>query len=377
MFNPVVTTPYLLLRFTYLPATGKPSLDLSFWHHFQESNSALNAEEKRRRLTFYFISYVGGSFMLLFAINDFSSHNWPLLTMLFAGAILAFANAGLSNIYQHKPIFYYIAAVLDSLIVLGLTYSGGHQNTGLYWIFPLILIQVFIVGYKIGIVFVALTVAGMLYLIAHQADIPASYPPEHLSRFFAAFTAFIFTAFIGEYFWQRSHHELTKDNLEKLRQANTDPLTRLPNRRFLDSVYLERAMENPVDYFPLSAVVVDADHFKAINDQFGHDVGDNVLIYLTELMKNNIRQSDLVARTGGEEFLILYPKTSLSTAVKLAENIRQEIANKPFKQGDISLPLSASFGVATALTDTNINAALKLADENLYLAKQRGRNQVV
>ena len=170
---------------------------------------------------------------------------------------------------------------------------------------------------------------------------------------------------------------MLKENLERMRQANTDPLTKLPNRRFLEAVFFEKAMQDPAAYFPLSAVVVDIDHFKKINDTYGHDVGDSVLIHITTVMKEAVRSSDVVARTGGEEFLVLFPHATLSQAVKLAEKMRQHIESKPFIEGDINHPLTASFGVATALTDNNLHACLKLADDNLYKAKNSGRNKVV
>lgn len=94
-------------------------------------------------------------------------------------------------------------------------------------------------------------------------------------------------------------------------------------------------------------------------------------------MKTEVRTTDIVARTGGEEFLILFPKTTLSQALKLAEKIREKLADTPFKHKEIELSITASFGVANALIDSNISAALKQADDNLYQAKNSGRNKVV
>ena len=94
-------------------------------------------------------------------------------------------------------------------------------------------------------------------------------------------------------------------------------------------------------------------------------------------MKQAVRNTDVVARTGGEEFLVLFPKASLSQAVKLAEKMRETIEENPFEKGDIHHAITASFGVATALTDNNIHATLKQADDNLYAAKNSGRNKVV
>ena len=183
--------------------------------------------------------------------------------------------------------------------------------------------------------------------------------------------------FIGEFFWNQSRKEMYRDTLENMRQANTDPLTKLPNRRFLEAVYFARATEDPADYFPLSVVILDIDHFKVINDTYGHDVGDDVLVYITKLMKASVRATDIVARTGGEEFLIIFPSVNLSDAVKLAEKMRVHIENNPYKSAEIEHRITASLGVQTALTDAQIEEAIKQADINLYEAKRTGRNKVV
>ena len=101
------------------------------------------------------------------------------------------------------------------------------------------------------------------------------------------------------------------------------------------------------------------------------------LIHITRLMKEAVRTTDVVARTGGEEFLVLFPHATLSQAVKLAEKMRKVVEANPFVEGDVNHSITASFGVATALTDTNLHACLKQADDNLYKAKNAGRNRVV
>ena len=168
---------------------------------------------------------------------------------------------------------------------------------------------------------------------------------------------------------------MLRENLERMRQANTD---RLQNFLTGDSLklFLNAQCKIPV-LFPLSAVVVDIDHFKTIKDTYGHDIGDEALIHITRLMKEAVRTTDVVARTGGEEFLVLFPHATLSQAVKLAEKMRKVIEANPFVEGDVNHSITASFGVATALTDTNLHACLKQADDNLYKAKNAGRNRVV
>ncbi|AMJ92982.1 response regulator [Alteromonas stellipolaris] len=352
-------------------------MDSSSLSQFLENTHLNGAEAKRRRLTLYFISYIGGTIMAVLAVKNLARGDDILAFWLGFFSFSVFANAGLSHIFKNNNIFYYIAGLIVVIMVAVITFTGGYHNTGLHFVYPLILIQIIIVRFRAAMFYVTGTVGVVALIVYHQESIPANYRAEDVSRFLIALGCFITVAFISEYFWHKSRKEMLTDNLEKRRQANSDPLTKVPNRRFLESVYFERAMKNPADYFPLSVVVVDIDYFKKINDNYGHDVGDRVLINVATLMKNAIRATDVVSRTGGEEFLILYPKTTLSMAVKLAEKIRLEIESSPFIEGDIHHPITASFGVATALTDANINATVKLADEHLYEAKGAGRNRVM
>ena len=232
-------------------------------------------------------------------------------------------------------------------------------------------------SFRPALLYVAATMMLAVVMLFNQHLIYAQYAEEDVSRFLISMGCFICVAFIAENFWHQSRKEMLEENLERMRQANTDPLTKLPNRRFLEAVYFEKVSKDPVSYFPLSTVVVDIDHFKVINDSYGHDVGDEVLIQFTEIMKSAVRTTDIVARTGGEEFLVIFPKATLTQALKLAEIIRAKVEAKPFDKGDIHHKITASFGVATALTDGNINATLKQADDNLYQAKNSGRNKVV
>lgn len=335
------------------------------------------AEIKRRRMTLYFISYVGGTIMAAMAWLNISSGDTLLVTSLSLSALFVFINVAFSYLYKDSEVVYHIAGIVVLCMVTALFYTGGYSNTGLYFIYPLIFAQIIVVGFKPALLYVAVTMALGLVMLLNQTEIPAYYDSADVSRFLISMLCFITIAFIGEYFWNQSRKEMLQDTLEKMRQANTDPLTKLPNRRFLEAVYFERAMQNPADYFPLSTVIVDLDHFKKVNDTYGHDVGDDVLVHCAQVMKGDVRTTDIVARTGGEEFLILFPKTTLSQALKLAEKIREKLADTPFKNEEIELSITASFGVANALIDSNINAALKQADDNLYQAKNSGRNKVV
>ena len=168
---------------------------------------------------------------------------------------------------------------------------------------------------------------------------------------------------------------LLRNNLEAdLRElAITDPLTRLFNRRkFLEDM----AAANLVDRrykTGIAIILCDIDRFKVINDTNGHDVGDAVLIRFAEILKKNTRETDIVARWGGEEFAILVASNEAPKVVAIAEKLRQSIQDATFPR---SLSVTASFGVAILGGDGDIDTLMGDADKALYRVKAEGRNAV-
>ena len=159
--------------------------------------------------------------------------------------------------------------------------------------------------------------------------------------------------------------------------AITDYLTGLYNRRLFFTLAEQEFFKSKRFQEPLSLLIMDIDHFKQVNDNYGHDCGDQVLQVVSRLMKKLIRRSDVLARYGGEEFIILMPKTELSGAYKLAERIRVQIENYEMKdKSKETFNLTVSLGVACV--DGHIDSLPDLitnADQALYQAKQRGRNK--
>ena len=153
-----------------------------------------------------------------------------------------------------------------------------------------------------------------------------------------------------------------------------DPLTGLWNRRHSLNL-LEKARQqkrrNEVDY---SLLILDIDHFKRINDQFGHNKGDEVLVLLAKTLENRVRDTDSVSRWGGEEFIILLPQTDVKNAENLAECLRESVS-------EIQIPalprITVSIGVAQHQHEEATESLLRPADEALYRAKTLGRNRVV
>ncbi|WP_113632985.1 sensor domain-containing diguanylate cyclase [Pectobacterium peruviense] len=154
-------------------------------------------------------------------------------------------------------------------------------------------------------------------------------------------------------------------------QAHTDPLTGLLNRRGIyENIELILSKSNQV-----AAIVIDIDHFKRVNDTYGHNIGDDVIRLLAKNIKQGSRGSDLICRTGGEEFLALLPDTDMKQATEIAERLRKKVEKMPLP---IPENITISLGVTCFIPGTEqIDSVLKTADDALYQAKHEGRNRVV
>ncbi|HBZ43879.1 MAG TPA: hypothetical protein DEO85_07430 [Maritimibacter sp.] len=178
-----------------------------------------------------------------------------------------------------------------------------------------------------------------------------------------------------------------KRDIDRLRQqvdtqldaALRDPLTGLFNRRYADSYLCNLGMDAKRTQTPYSVMILDLDHFKSINDRHGHFVGDAVLRTIADRLKANIRDVDLAARIGGEEFLVVWHDAGADRAERVAERLRQVIGGRPVSvpKPPLVVPVTASIGVATAEAgDADLAALLEAADQALYLSKAAGRDQV-
>lgn len=178
-----------------------------------------------------------------------------------------------------------------------------------------------------------------------------------------------------------AHRKMAKMNreikAEKKRTEQlliTDQLTQAPNRYALNQRMDEELARYQRYHQPMSFALLDIDKFKLVNDEYGHDVGDQALIYLADWLKGRLRKSDFFARWGGEEFVIMFPGTGVEEAQIVLNRIREELANEVFEP--IGRPLTFSAGILEFEFSMSLDDIFKRADQALYTSKERGRNQI-
>mgnify|MGYP000276838279 FL=1 len=167
---------------------------------------------------------------------------------------------------------------------------------------------------------------------------------------------------------------LEKRNLELKKISVTDKLTKVFNREKLDNEIKKELFRSERTKEKFSIIMLDIDYFKSVNDSFGHQVGDDVLVEFASIIQTHIRRIDTLGRWGGEEFIIICPNTSKNGAIKMADDIRKLVEAHNFP---ILGKKTASFGVTTYQENDNENSIIHRVDMAMYQAKNNGRNKVV
>src|SRR5690606_5821638 len=211
------------------------------------------------------------------------------------------------------------------------------------------------------------------------SDLIEFYTPDWIQSVF--FMSFIVFAIVWTFNYvilnnERLHTELRMAETELVKLATTDYLTGLANNRAFFEFAQAEIKRSRRHKFPMTLVVFDLDLFKNINDTYGHSAGDLVLKELAGLSRRIIRENDIVARIGGEEFAMVLTHADLARGRMVAENFRSALEHSDFKYEGIRLPVTASFGVAEMRPSDTVSSLLTRADENLYQAKAEGRNRI-
>ncbi len=238
----------------------------------------------------------------------------------------------------------------------------------------------YLIGLKPGIVWNLIILAiYTFFIVADTSAIVSSFPlwptvraDRILIDYWIVFSTMLLISFFIA-------HVIVTQKMQLDELIKTDRLTGAMNRHGLNQE-LERGFNQFFRYKNIfSILLIDADHFKKVNDVHGHNIGDKVLVSLAAELKKNVRSSDIVGRWGGEEFIVILPMTPLEGAMVSAEKLRAVVENMLVtNDSDTRVPVTISIGVSTMDTAiVNTEALVSLADQALYQAKKGGRNQVV
>ena len=285
----------------------------------------------------------------------------------------------------------WLVAAVDATIVLGMTfmlvYALRTQKTRLisalitlfytvfavvivylrvrstvFWLYPVVIANFFLLSIR---------KAALINCLAIVAVIPLAPRFASSFEFFGALITLLLVNVMAAIFSWKT--ETQRQQLETL--ASHDPLTGLHNRRSMDAAVTRLLARKQRDHEPASLLILDLDHFKAVNDTFGHEAGDRVLREVAHLIDRRIRKgTDQVYRFGGEEFVVLLENTRLNDAVSLAEDLRTRLSTEIEGPG---APVHVSIGCAELNVEESREAWLERADCALYRAKNQGRNRVV
>ncbi len=338
------------------------------------------SEVNRQIFVANLFSFIGYTITFLMGISAFVRANYILsFSLLLASALFYFSHYILKFDQINNAHKISSRIVLSCLLILMiyLVKTGGYHQTGPLWMYIVPPVAFFFGGLRRGLMTIAGFVAIVIVLLFYPEDslLTVTYTYEFKTRLLYSFLTVTSLFAFYEYSRQESYKEIQELSQKFERQARQDSLTNLPNRRGMTK-HLEyefnRSQRSKQD---MSVLLCDIDHFKKINDTYGHDAGDCVLVRISDIFQNSLRKQDIVARWGGEEFLFMLPETHAQEAYILAEKIRKKISEHAFTVNEKSINVTVSIGISPVNDDYSIEQAINLADHFLYQAKAHGRNK--
>ncbi len=336
-------------------------------------------EQKRLFKVLYLFGGVGIFVLLAISLINHLQESDAFLLLTLPAAGLTLAAMIYMRISGNTLFTAHLFGAMMVALSLVLLVSGGVSGNGILWIYIFPPFLFFMVGLRCGLFYMLLIMAlviGVFY-VPHLPLDHYRYPSQYKARFLLSLLGVSLISIFSEYSRYRTHLNLTLLAAKLERLSLEDELTGLVNRRGgLTHLHSIRDISLRTD-LPFSLILGDIDHFKKVNDRFGHETGDLVLRQSAQSMREAIRRQDVLVRWGGEEFLCILPNTGLSGALRVAEKLRSAIAAKSIETGAGSLSVTASFGVAPFVAPEEIDVTLARADRLLYLAKERGRNRVL
>ena len=260
------------------------------------------------------------------------------------------------------------AAILQLIVSIDtfiLILVDGNEEFALVFAFLTPVMGVFLLGYRYGSILSLVYFSGVFYFCFTQMDTwkPEPFLPISLIHFSFIYLLLLMVSFFYDTSRRKAYQMMEEANGQLQELATTDVLTKLRNRRYMEDQLLNAAGNHYI-------AMLDVDDFKKVNDQFGHDQGDKVLISLTQVLINNVSSKDVVGRWGGEEFIIIFAEPNLARLEETLKQLNQSVATENF---DIERQVTISIGLARH-NSCKHRDSLRAVDQALYNAKAYGKN---
>lgn len=332
-------------------------------------------EHNRRVFLIGFYAIVGALILIPLGVVSLVNGRALLGVVLVANSVFCTAFMIYSRLTARVRGVGYLFSVQAGLLAIFLVMHGGVGGTGIYFAYPLALMMLMLgftglyAGLFLGVAFIGIVAFGLYGPVPGVYD----YNVIHKRRILMSLASFFMMSLISEWMRFRSYAAITNTTEKLSADAKHDPLTKLLNRRGLQEE-VERLSGTD---FPAVVAVIDIDHFKKINDQYGHDAGDVALRRVAEYLRSNMKGRDLICRWGGEEFVVIFRHTSLRNASKVLTQICDQARKGSIRYEASTFGITFSVGVVQMRDRDEFQSCLSEADELLYHAKENGRDRVV
>ena len=345
------------------------------------TSTSFSGEENTRIFVANLFAFIGYSITFILGLSALASANYTLGYILIITSVIFYSPRLLLKFKKIKSIYLLNSRIFLTVLIFLMTYlviSGGRDNTGPLWIYTVPPVAFYVAGLRKGNYFniaFLFIVSVIFYWPIPFFDV-AEYSDTFKSRIILSFLTVMALFGFYEYSRQQVYEHSLKLNQKFKRQAQCDSLTGLSNRRHIRELITDECKRAKNFGLDMSILICDVDYFKNINDKYGHETGDNILIQITRVFLDIVREKDLVSRWGGEEFLFVLPETDEQSAKLLAERIRSTVEQQKFTYKNVNISITVSIGVTQVNLQNEADVSINIADHFLYQAKESGRNQI-
>jgi len=330
-----------------------------------------NNEEAIKVYLIYSISLVGCIFVLALGLKGIHTSGLVLTTFLLGGS--AFLLLNIFYLYftkKHLNSGYAVLYFFFALMIY-LVYAGGVENTGPLWIYCLPPIALYMRGLKRGLFELSIFILIIVYILFYNhINIEAEYTDTFKLRVILSFLLVTFITAVYGYSREKSSKKMFKMQKDLEFFLRRDALTGLYNRRG----YQDKIQSIKDTYGAI--LMCDIDHFKKVNDTYGHAVGDYTIQEISKCIHNNLRKDDIAVRWGGEEFFVFLTEVTMDNAFLVSEKLRESIENLAIDyNNETTIHVTMSIGIAEMNKKISLEDAIRNADNAMYISKAAGRNK--